>query len=54
MIVRTAPTGTAASVHGNGVVQAPVFETKVRPLGVGSLTVTSRASEGPALLTLSV
>src|SRR5262245_45776828 len=41
-------------LQGNGVVQSPVFETKVRPVGVGSVTLTAAAFEGPLLVTTMV
>ena len=46
-MIRVWPAGMVPSAQGNGVVQAPVFPTKVRPLGVGSDTVTPVASLGP-------
>jgi len=42
------------STHGNAVVQAPLVETKVRPAGVGSVTVTLSATDGPSLVMVSV
>ena len=54
MIVRDAPTGTVPSAQGNGVAQAPAFETNVRFGGVGSATTTAAASEGPLFVTTSV
>src|ERR1041385_8220925 len=39
-----------AMVHGNAVVQSPELETKARPLGVGSLTVTFVAVRALLLL----
>src|SRR5437764_15026262 len=42
------------SEHGYAVVQAPVFETNVRPEGVGSLTITALAAAAPPLETLTV
>jgi hypothetical protein len=41
-------------LQGNAVVQAPVFETNVRPAGVGSLTTTLPAEAGPLLTTVIV
>ena len=41
------------SEHGYGVVHAPVFETNVNPAGVGSVTVTPVASDGPAFVTVT-
>ena len=54
MIVRIAPAGTTPSAHGKAVAQAPVFDTKARPVGVASLTTTPAASDGPALVTVIV
>jgi hypothetical protein len=51
VIVRVAPAGTVPSEQGNAVAQAPLFETKVSPLGVGSATVTLVASELPLFVT---
>jgi hypothetical protein len=35
-------------------VQPPLFETKVRPAGVGSATVTLDAADGPLFVTMIV
>ncbi len=53
-MVRVCPDGTVPSAHGNGVLQAPVVETKLRPVGVTSATETPAASEGPLLVTVIV
>src|SRR5437879_1106375 len=42
------------SAHGYGPLHAPEFETKVRPAGVGSLTWTFAAGEGPRFETVIV
>ena len=42
------------SAHGYGPLHAPLFETKVRPAGVGSLTWTFAAGEGPRFETVIV
>ena len=52
-MVRVWPEASAPRLQGNGVVHAPVFETNVRPGGVGSSTVTSCAAAGPAFVTVS-
>src|SRR6185369_11292781 len=39
-----------AMAQGNGVVQSPPFDTNVRPLGVGSVTVTPVAVTALLLL----
>jgi hypothetical protein len=41
-------------LQGNALVQAPVFETNVRPVGVGSLTTTLPAEAGPLFTTVIV
>ena len=41
-------------LHGKAVVQSPPFETNVRPGGVGSVSVTLVASDGPAFVTAIV
>ena len=48
VIVAELPFAIEGIVQGNGVVQAPLFETNVRPAGVGSLTITFAAADGPA------
>jgi hypothetical protein len=40
--------------HGNALVQAPVFEEKLVPAGVGSATETAAASEGPLFVMVIV
>jgi hypothetical protein len=45
------PLVSVPSAQGKGVVQAPVFPTKVRPEGVGSVSVTAVAEDGPKFLT---
>ena len=54
MIVRVAAGGSVPRVHGKAVVQSPAFETNVRPGGVGSVSVTPVASDGPAFVTVIV
>src|ERR1051325_8154953 len=48
------PAAGVPMAHGYGVVQAPLLETKARPVGVTSPTVTPVAGEGPAFMTLIV
>src|SRR5687768_18093401 len=48
------PAPTVPSEQGKAVVQSPLFETKVRFAGVGSLTMTLSAADGPALFTRMV
>jgi hypothetical protein len=52
VIVAVAKGTSVPSEHGKGVVQAPLLETNVSPAGVGSLTETLCASDGPAFVTL--
>ena len=54
MIVREAPEVNVPRAHGNGVVQSPAFETKVRPGGPGSSTTTPAAADGPLFRTTIV
>ncbi len=54
VIVRVPPGARVPSAQGYAVVQAPLFETKARPDGVGSATDTSTASELPLLATVTV
>ena len=54
MIVPTAPAASVPSAHGKAVAQAPAFDTNVRPGGVGSVTMTATASDGPAFVTTVV
>ena len=54
VIVRVAPAATTPSAHGKAVGHAPVFDTHVNPGGVGSLTTTPTASDGPVLVTVIV
>src|SRR5215831_13511783 len=54
MIVTLAPAARVTRVHGKAVVHAPVFETKVSPVGVESVTTTFVAIDGPLLLTVIV
>ena len=53
-MVWEAPGAIAPSTHGNAVVQAPPLESKVRPLGVGSSTMTLVALDGPVFVTTIV
>jgi hypothetical protein len=54
VIVRIALGGNVPRLHGKAVVQSPAFDTKVRPGGVGSVSVTPAASDGPAFVTVIV
>ncbi len=54
VIVRAAPAGTVPSAQGNAVVQSPLVETNVNPVGVGSVTATVAASLGPLFVTVMV
>ena len=49
-----APAGTVPSAHGKAVVQSPVFDTQVSPVGVTSATTTLSAFDGPAFVTVIV
>ena len=51
MTVLLAPGFSEPTLHGNAVVQSPVFDTKVRPGGVGSASMTFCAVDGPSLVT---
>src|SRR5262249_48774779 len=48
-MVRESPGMSVPSSHAKGVVQAPAFIWKRSPSGVGSLTATSVAADGPEL-----
>jgi hypothetical protein len=52
LMTRVAPAATVAKLHGYAVTQAPVFETKVKPVGVGSFTTTDCASLEPPFVTV--
>src|SRR5262249_62067878 len=54
VMVAVAPGASTPRVHGNAVVQAPLFEVNVSPVGVGSFTTTPTAVDGPMLLTTVV
>jgi hypothetical protein len=54
VIVLVWPAVIVPSAQGKAVVQAPLFETKVVPAGVGSATETEVASDGPLLVTVIV
>src|SRR5262249_57489654 len=54
VMVRVAPGRRFPRAQGNAVVQSPLLETKSRPGGVGSDTVTPVATEGPWFLTVTV
>jgi hypothetical protein len=54
VIVRVSPGASVPSAHGNGVVHAVVFDTHVKPAGVGSVTITDVADAGPAFVTVMV
>src|SRR5262249_3765492 len=49
-----APVGTVPSAQGKLDVQSPWFETNARPDGVGSVTTTAPAFDGPLFLTVIV
>ena len=51
MLVIAAPPARPSPpiVQGNAVVHEPLFETKIRPAGVGSSTMTPVAADGPML-----
>src|SRR4029077_20792270 len=42
------------SAHGYGPLHAPLFETKLRPVGGGALTKTFAADSGPLFVTVTV
>src|SRR5262245_2350251 len=50
-MVCDAPTGIVPRTHGNAVLHAPALARNSRPVGVGSVIMTSVASAGPALCT---
>ena len=52
--VAFAPAAIVGNEQGKGVVQAPLLERKIIPGGVGSLTTTPVASEGPLFVTVIV
>jgi len=54
VIVTDCPLFKVPRLQGNGVVQAPEFETNVNPAGVGSLTTTPVAALGPLFVTVIV
>ena len=54
VIVADCPAASVPRAQGNGVVQAPEFDTKVRFAGVGSDTVVAVALEGPLFVTTIV
>ena len=54
VIVRVTPAATAPNTQGNAVAQSPAVDTNVSPSGVGSVTVTPAASDGPPLTTVIV
>jgi hypothetical protein len=45
---------TVPKLQGKAVRQSPVLETKLNPVGVGSLTITFAAFDGPSFLTVIV
>ena len=53
-MTRFSPAGTVPKAHGNAVVHAVLLAMKVKPAGVGSVTVTPVALEGPLLVTVMV
>src|SRR5262249_19014141 len=50
-MVCDAPGASEPKVHGNGDAHAPLLETKLRPLGVGSFTTTLVAVDGRVFAT---
>src|ERR1700682_142181 len=50
LIVTVCPGVMLPRLQGKADVQPPVLETNVRPAGVGSLTTTAAAAEGPAFV----
>jgi hypothetical protein len=54
VIVLVAPGARLPREQGYAVAHAPALETKTSPEGVGSLTLTPVAFEGPALATITV
>ena len=54
VIVTDEPAARFPIVQGNAVVHAPLFEVKVMPAGVGSLTTTPVALDGPLFVTVIV
>src|SRR5690606_35280566 len=54
LMVRVSPAAIVPSRHGNGVVHAPALDTKLRPGGTGSVTVTLCAGVVPILDTTIV
>src|SRR4029450_2329035 len=52
VILRVWPAGIVPRTQGNPVVQSPALPTKVNPVGVGSVTVTSVTSRVPLLVTV--
>src|SRR5262249_10864396 len=53
-MVRVVVGASEPSAHGKAVVQSPVLETNVSPGGVGSLTATLFADDGPPFVTVMV
>jgi hypothetical protein len=49
-MTRVVPAGIVVKLQGYTVKQAPTFEMKVKPAGVGSVTTTACASLGPLLV----
>ena len=54
MKVRVAPGGNVPSAHGKPAGQSPAVPTSVSPLGTGAVMLTFAASDGPALVTVTV
>jgi hypothetical protein len=54
LMVAVCPAVIVPRLQGNGVVQAPLFETNVVPAGAGSLTLTLPADAGPPFVTVMV
>jgi hypothetical protein len=53
-MVRVAPAGIVAKLHGKALVQSRLLETNPKPAGVGSVTTTFAASLKPALVIATV
>jgi hypothetical protein len=54
VIVLLAPGASSAKLQGKAVAQSPVLETKLKPVGVGSLTTKLTALLGPSLVIVMV
>jgi len=54
VIIAVAPEASVPRLQGNAVIHVPLFETNRRPAGVGSLTETACAGDGPLFMTVMV